>query len=308
VAQLEHESIADERPLRITIDLSAPLHGRRCLFAGSVVRKVNRYAGHLRDDSVRRMPMSHSTRTFDCSDEVSVSLSHYKPRGTQKLHAHSFTQISFLLSGEMKERQGHADWTPDVATFGRKPAGLLHENEWGRNGALIFSIKLRGAIEAEEALAPAGWFRPVNPSSLPQLVRACLENGEACAQEDAVWDLLSLCHGGDVRRVGSPPNWLRIAKEALDDAPVGTSIAEIARCVGVHRSHLSSSFRSFFNVSPSVYRREAMLARALFKVVDSDSRLTSVAHEAGFSDQAHLSRAVRKATGLTPRFLRSSLR
>lgn len=253
------------------------------------------------------LPLRHTTRHFAINGDVSVSLSHYKPRARQHRHSHEFNQLSFLLNGEMRENHGRTEWIPDCSAFGWKPAGLTHDNEWGAGGALVFSVKISSSSSEIVPQRQPGWSRPAARGLIPSLVRGCLEPSDATAREDAVWDIVSLVSGAEDQIPRSPPVWLSSAREAIRDSHEGTSIAEIARLVGVHRAHLSCAFQTFYGTSPSAFRRDVMISRALSAVVDSRFSLTEIAHEVGFSDQAHLSRLFRKASGITPRQLRTWL-
>ena len=243
---------------------------------------------------------------LQCSDQINVSLAHYPAGGRQRPHAHSYTQISFLLSGGLLERHGSREWTPVCSAVGRKPAGVQHDNHWGADGALIFSIKLRGGeLEMLEASKPVGWTPSGMTAMNPVLVRHCLSE-DAALRLEAVEDLLAIC-GPAGPPPHSPPKWLAGAIEEIRDSPSSMTVAEAARLAGVHRAHFSMIFTRHFNVPPSVYRRGVMVARAVSRLARDDDSITTIAHEEGFSDQAHLSRCIRAASGVPPRMIRKWL-
>jgi AraC family transcriptional regulator len=72
----------------------------------------------------------------------------------------------------------------------------------------------------------------------------------------------------------------------------------------VHPVHLAREFRRHFGLSPSEHRRRGRLRRAGRLLADSKVTLVDAAMAAGYSDQAHMTRDLRSATGLTPRGLR----
>ena len=86
------------------------------------------------------------------------------------------------------------------------------------------------------------------------------------------------------------------------------SIAEIAARCGVSREHGCRSHRRHFGVSPSAARGETRLRLALALLAQSSLTLAEVALEAGYADQAHLTRRIRAATGRTPGEVRRSSR
>lgn len=245
-------------------------------------------------------------RHLPCSDTMSASLAFYAPESRQALHQHDYTQISFLLSGEMLERHRGRDWTPPGAGVGVKPAGLPHENKWGPAGVLIFSAKLADAASGDFQATEPGWAAcPAQPLVAP-LVRACLDAADRCGLEEALVDLLALPmrQGGSL---GSPPPRLEQARQAILEQPDAMRIAEAARLAGLHRVRFSTLFRHHYGIPPSLYRLRALTARAVGDIALSTASLTYVAHDCGFSDQSHLTRSVKRATGLSPKRLRALL-
>lgn len=94
----------------------------------------------------------------------------------------------------------------------------------------------------------------------------------------------------------SPPD--RLASALGRPRPL--AIGRWAQEQGVSREHLSRQFRAMFGVTAATYRAENMAREAWFAIVNSDDGLAHVAADAGFADQAHMSRAVSCLTGRTP--------
>lgn len=63
---------------------------------------------------------------------------------------------------------------------------------------------------------------------------------------------------------------------------------------------VSRGFRKVFGVSPSSYRAQQHARRATHLAASSQMRLDDLAQVSGFTDQAHMTHAVRTLTGLTP--------
>lgn len=76
-------------------------------------------------------------------------------------------------------------------------------------------------------------------------------------------------------------------------------IVDIADAVGLSRSELSRRFKAYFRVTPKLYRKQLRLALATRALAKGSSVLTA-AHDAGFSDTAHLSRTFREQYGIAP--------
>jgi AraC-like DNA-binding protein len=78
------------------------------------------------------------------------------------------------------------------------------------------------------------------------------------------------------------------------------SLQEWAERRGIRPDVISHSFRRDFGVSPKLYRLESRARRAWREVIHSNSSLTRIALDSGFSDLAHMSKSIRAFTGLSP--------
>lgn len=70
---------------------------------------------------------------------------------------------------------------------------------------------------------------------------------------------------------------------------------------------VSRGFLRAFGVTPKVFRIESRARRAWNLLSHSSSPLTEIAHEQGFADHAHLSRAIGALTGAPPSYWRMRL-
>lgn len=86
------------------------------------------------------------------------------------------------------------------------------------------------------------------------------------------------------------------------DLPIG----EWAECIGVARESATRSFSHAFGVSPARFGAELKARSAWLRAIASRERLCEVAAGAGFCDQAHMTRAVKRLTGDTPASWRRS--
>lgn len=77
-------------------------------------------------------------------------------------------------------------------------------------------------------------------------------------------------------------------------------IGEWAAARGRSREHVSRSFEKLYGVSPAAYRADCQAKRAWRMIVASDDSLAGIAVEAGYADQAHMTRAVTGLTGMSP--------
>jgi AraC-like DNA-binding protein len=93
-----------------------------------------------------------------------------------------------------------------------------------------------------------------------------------------------------------PPDQLAKLLSGADCVPIHVWSE---RC-GVARQTVFRSFRALYGVSPTRYRIEARARRAWQLIVVGRRSLIDAALQAGYVDQAHMSRDLKKLTGQTP--------
>ncbi|MGH9278590.1 MAG: helix-turn-helix domain-containing protein [Acidimicrobiales bacterium] len=76
-------------------------------------------------------------------------------------------------------------------------------------------------------------------------------------------------------------------------------VAEVAEQVGLTARQLQRVLRAEVGLAPKTYQRVDRLQRFL-RATDAGGALAAAAADAGFADQAHLTREVRRLSGLTP--------
>ncbi len=232
-------------------------------------------------------------------------MAYYSPGGVQPLHSHDFGQVSFVLSGHLVEHLAGRECRAEAGDVGIKPAGAPHFDQWGPNGALVFSLLIEERqTDFHGVFARCGWLRRRPNAPVAALVRAGLEPTARLAA-DALDDLLAL-----VEQVPSardlPPIWLGRVREAIIEEP-NISIADQAERAGVHRGHLARAFQKQFGIPPSLFRRRALAAHAIAQLSTRERSLSAIAHEAGFADHSHMTRIIAAETGLGPQRLRHLL-
>lgn len=94
-------------------------------------------------------------------------------------------------------------------------------------------------------------------------------------------------------------DWVdELASDLRSDARI--RVAQWARAKGVTREHVSRSFSSVYGASPAQFRFELTARTAWLRTVGTKERLSKIAADLGFSDQAHMTRAVKALTGQPP--------
>ncbi|MEU4516612.1 AraC family transcriptional regulator [Nonomuraea wenchangensis] len=153
---------------------------------------------------------------------------------------------------------------------------------------------------ADPIVAPSG----MDPSLLACLRRMDEPLGEFGRLEVAVLVADALRrHAGDPARDGAGP--LAVAalarvRELIAADPAGRlTVAELERASGLDRWTLARQFRAAFGTSPTRFRTMRRLD-VVRRALRHGTPLREAALEAGFADQAHMTRMFKRAYGLTP--------
>ena len=105
------------------------------------------------------------------------------------------------------------------------------------------------------------------------------------------------------------PTWLNAACDRLrTHSDSATPMTDIARSVGVHPVHLSRTFAKAFRRTMTTRVQEVRVEGACRDVLLTNRSFSRIAADHGFADQSHLTRSLKKATGLTPNQLRRKAR
>jgi AraC family transcriptional regulator len=112
-------------------------------------------------------------------------------------------------------------------------------------------------------------------------------------------------------RVALPPGFPRRAvRRAIEyihaNLAEGVCLADIAQAAGLSTFHFARLFRKATGVTPYRYCLQARVERVKGLMLESEDGLATIAIEAGFSDQSHMSNVFRRLTGMTPRAFRNT--
>ena len=245
---------------------------------------------------------AYRRRVLASAPGLRVVLTWYARHHAMAPHAHDVAQHSFLLAGAMEEISRGQSRMVDSPGAGVKPAGCPHANRYGRNGALILCVEADEAAGNAVGLSAEDWtwrHDRVSPASLARIVRSSETAAEMAGE-------LAAAAAPVARRYATPPAWLTDIRERLRDAPNDIELDAEASRAGVHRVHLTRAFSSHFGMTPSLFRQRARLARATALLAEGRCG-TEAAHTAGFADQSHLIRIMRRETGFTPGQLSQTL-
>ncbi len=99
-------------------------------------------------------------------------------------------------------------------------------------------------------------------------------------------------------RISSASNVNRNGVDLIVDEPEADIASLAVRC-GVTPEHARRACKRLFGQGPVALRRDGRIRRAI-SLLRFGATPTEAAFEAGFSDQPHLTRLLKRETGLTP--------
>lgn len=211
-------------------------------------------------------------------------------RDSLALHRHAAPYVALVLEGGYEEFSVDGAWACRPGDLVVHPAWHLHANRFRDGDSRVLNFR---PVRCGAAWMPVA----AHVYRLPEPGRLL---GRRRIEADDLLEALAHAEPLAARRPPSLPSRLGTALVEGEDR----GIATLARRLGYSREHAARSFRRHVGMPPRAFRAEARLRRALGMLMNGDRPLSAVAHEAGYADQAHLTRCVRAATGLSPGELR----
>jgi len=231
-----------------------------------------------------------------------LTLSLYSPLLRQPPHRHDRPSLTFLLGGSVEERVGSGCAGGGRGAFGRKAEDIRHSNVYGPDGAILLTLSLADPL-LWRAHGQDGWcWNPVAEAIRP-LATAALSR--RLPFEELVTEMLAFSRRRPAER-RAPPAWLAETRARLWHSP-DLPLAGLARDAGVHRVHLSRSYSRWFGESLSLFRLHRRTELGLKTMLHDGASPADSAAAAGFADQSHFARSVKRTIGATPGALRAML-
>lgn len=225
-------------------------------------------------------------------------------------HEHRIAYVSFLLAGSYNEafHQDERICLPGTVIW--HPRTEAHADRFHACGGHILDLEinagwLSGAEQEFRVISRAQMFRGGLPYLLGLKIYRQL-SADSCVIEDAATELLSFLFGGPVDR--HRPAWfgraLEICGEIHDEQ---LSLARLSLLLDVHPVHIARSFRRFMGCTFGDHLAGIRIRKACELLRNSKISIVDVACASGFADHAHLCRALKKSTGLTPTSFRRTV-
>lgn len=221
--------------------------------------------------------------------------------------------ICFLAYGALEERRPNRSSVWRVAPNIRvSPAGDGHACCYGNLGGRCLVIEPLPSVN-DRVPAPIGptIFQDDRLIGLADRVYAEMRTNSprsvsGLVIESIALEVLAQSARWERRRAERhPPPWLALLQDYLaGDLSVVPELTTLALMAGVHRVHVARAFRDHLGCTVGDYVRRLRVRRACELITTTVAPLTEVAIQAGFFDQSHMTRVLKRFLGVTPAALR----
>lgn len=219
-------------------------------------------------------------------------------------HAHDWPVLSlFVLGGYSNETElGEISIAGPSAMLYR--AGAAHRNQIGPLGFEQVEIEFdpdwlgRSLLPAEPVRR---WLGGLVGAEVGSLARACLAVSTPGELRAAVLAFLTRAGEAPIRERA---DWTYKIERQLRADP-GKSVRDLARQVGRHPVWVGTAYRQATGEAPSEAAARFRVERAAHLLRETTGSPASIALEAGFCDQSHMSRTFRRLLGRPPSAVRA---
>ena len=244
---------------------------------------------------------------------VEVSESRYASGLAQGLHVHQPAYITAVLAGGYEEE---ADGERRSVTTGAllfHPAGEEHAVRFRAPVTHAFRIQLLTPMLQAARFSRASFEKTLSESgparAIVHRMRRLYLHDDVLAPlqlDGLACELVAACAGWRTNREPSGHAAAHRARELIEASLAKTpTLPDLAAAAGCHPMTVARAFRRTFGCSVGSYLRRRRLEEAAHMLRRTDLSISRVAVLNGFSDQAHLTRSLRRHTGHTPGMLRA---
>lgn len=214
------------------------------------------------------------------------------PNERQQLHRHCDARLILFLSGELSESSFDT-----AGRFGRgdvlyRPAFFGHADLASNLGSSYITLPVSPAA-ARAYARRRGWSAVRGRMTLDGVTLDRLQSSPFLGDRL----LESMTDAAYTTRALDTPMSLATARLATE---ADVRIADLSESLKVLPYEFTRTFARAFGMSPRAYRRQARLHRAMSLLAEGGCSLTQIAAASGHFDQSHLTRNLKRETGLTP--------
>jgi AraC family transcriptional regulator len=229
-------------------------------------------------------------------------------------HHHSEPYFSFVVRGEIHERDPRREILYRRGSLHFHPSQDPHRGETGPEGATVLSLTASGRVALRLDRLPAA-RAPESPTAAALAARGAHEFRATDSASDLALEALCLeiaaahLRGACQAHHPAPPAWLEQVCELLHAArDRQVSLGDLSAEAGVHPANLARVFRRHHGCTPGAYLRRLRIEAARRALIETLDPIADIALAAGFSSQAHFTRVFHRMMGGSPARYRRSER
>ena len=254
----------------------------------------------------------HTLPGFRFSDVV-----HDRPRQLKE-HGHLRASLNLILAGSYPEKCEHnVQQEFPAGHLIYKPPQQPHSNEFDGRHVRSLVVELAQSqfesLSQEDAAFRKCW-QVYDPGASALAQRLYYELLNCDRDSKAIVESLSyelFAASSDIVRyqhTRHSPQWLdRVVEFLYEEFPNAPPIRELAQIAGISPTHFARGFRLATGYTSGEFIRGRRVARALERLERGEASGSQIAADAGFSDESHMIRTVRKAIFGTPGSFRRRL-
>lgn len=225
-------------------------------------------------------------------DGISVGFTRYAANDVQPRHRHENPNFFVLMTGEFTDASDELGTRqPRAFDVLFHPAGAWHESLAGPDGRVGWNLELSPEWLSQHGLlgSQLGRYRVArDPKRALEFLRMALHGFSAEGLLEFV------VPGSDESETYGWQRRLTICLHEQDEWTLATLAHELC----VHPVYLARVFRARFGMSVTDYHLQKRLLRAVSELTHQSPAISAM--EAGFADQSHLGRQLRRTLGVTP--------
>lgn len=234
----------------------------------------------------------------------------YAPGTELPMHSHECASFCLVLRGTFSEVYGRRTRVCKPSTLVFYSPGGEHSDRFHGDGGRCFNAevsmrwlaRVREYSRVMDSQAEFGGARLISLATKLYNEFRLMDETAPLAIEGLMLEIVAeasrRAQATPERRI---PRRVERAKEFLHahfQEPV--RLEQVAEAIDAHPVYLAREFRKHYRCTVGEYIRRLRVELACSRLSGSDEPLAKVALSAGFSDQSHLSRALRSFTGLSP--------
>lgn len=250
------------------------------------------------------------TASADLCD-ATLTEARYEPGSRLPEHEHELPMFVLVVDGGFAETFDRYERTCGPRDLLFRPPGERHRQRFSARGATRLTIEIPALMDEMSVNGPDGRL-PLHGKPALYALRIYDELKRPTADtslmlEELIVNLGSFACKRSTLTEARPPAWLGSARELVESRFMDSvRLADIASEIGVHRVHLSRTFRRFLGCGIAEYVRRLRVHAACTRLRILGLRGSLVAAEVGFSDESHMGRTFREVMHCSPREYRST--